>query len=152
MTRFPSLLAFLAIVALLTAVGLQVSFADEGLAAGDRLAAEGKLDQAIASYAEVLEHDPENATAHARLGGMHLMRQHYSEAIDSFKQAISLDGEQARSFVGMGMAYLHTGRHDLARAALEQAKSLEPELGRDIDPVLAWIDGRTEPGEMHRPN
>ena len=141
MARY-SLLVFAVAMAALTLVGLRVSAADEQLATADRLAAEGKLTEAAQAYREVVERDPDNAEAHARLGGMHLMLQQYSAAIESFQRAISLDGGQARAFVGMGMAYLHNGRHQLARAALERARSLRPELAMDIDPVLTWLDSR----------
>ncbi len=120
------------------------------LSAGDRLAAEGKLAEAIESYARVIEQRPDNADAHARLGGMYLMQQQYSDAVKSFQRAISLDGEQARAFVGMGMAYLHLGRHELARAAFNEAKRLKPELSTDIDPVLAWLDSRDGDEEFAR--
>lgn len=139
MTRFPITFLLVA-VAIFAFVGLRASFAEDQMANGDRLAAEGKLSEAVAAYSAILQQDPARADAHARLGGMYLMQQKYTDAIKSFQQSISLDAEQARAFVGMGMAYLHTGRRSLARAALEEAKRIKPELSGDIDPVIVWMD------------
>ena len=142
MTRFP-LTFFLVAVTIFAIVGLRASFAEDQLANADRLAAEGKLSEAIEAYSLVLERHPERADVHARLGGMYLMQQQYADAINSFQRSITLDVGQARAFVGMGMAYLHTGRHSLARAALEEARRIKPELSDDIEPVLVWMDSRS---------
>lgn len=130
--------------ALLTA-GLLEAHADSGLDKGLNLAERGDIRGALAAYKAAVEANPEWAEAHARLGGMQLISQHYADAVQSFQAAIRLGGEGARAFVGMGMAYLHMGQYQAARAALLEAKAHGVRRSEDVDQVLVWLDRRSHP-------
>ena len=138
--RSGSWLAALAVTALLTLSA--TSQAESAFEAGERLAQAGDLDGALAAYQQAVAADPKSAPAQARLGGMFLLKQQYSDAIRTFKTAIALDSGNADAFVGLGMGYLHLGQYDLARAALTEARARKPEKTQQIDEVIAWIDAR----------
>lgn len=112
------------------------------LAQGETLAANGDIKGALAQYLEATQRHPESNEAFARLGGMQLLDQRYTDAVKSFQQAISLGDEGPRSFIGMGMAYLHIGQFGPARAAFVEAKARGGANLTDVDDVLSWIDTR----------
>ncbi len=116
--------------------------AESDLETGERLTQSGDLDGALAAYQQAVAANPQSAIAQTRLGGILLLKQHYSDAVRTFKAAIGLDATNADAFVGLGMGYLHLGQYDLARAALTEARARKPEKTQQIDEVVAWIDAR----------
>ncbi len=115
---------------------------DTAMADGEAKAAAGDIKGALALYEQATIDDPESSEAFARLGGMQLMDQRYSNAVRSFQQAISLGDNSARPFIGMGMAYLHMGQLGPARAALVEAQARNPKEPAQVEKVIAWIDSR----------
>jgi Flp pilus assembly protein TadD len=115
---------------------------EAALAQGKEKAAAGDIKGALAVYLEITRTHPDSYEAHALLGGMQLLDQHYADAVKSFQRAISLGDAGARSFVGMGMAYLHMGLLGPARAAFVEAKSRGVSADSDVDQIIAWIDKR----------
>jgi tetratricopeptide (TPR) repeat protein len=109
---------------------------------GQEKAAAGDIKGALEVYLEMTRSHPDSYEAHALLGGMQLLDQHYSDAVKSFQRAVSLGDAGARSFVGMGMAYLHMGQYGPARAAFVEAKSRGVSADSDVDQIIAWIDER----------
>ena len=115
---------------------------DAAIAAGQEKAAAGDIKGALQVYLKLTETHPDSYEAHALLGGMQLLDQHYSDAVKSFQRAISLGDQGARSFVGMGMAYLHMGELGPARAAFVEAKSRGVADTEGVDQVISYIDNR----------
>ena len=115
---------------------------EAAIAQGQEKAAAGDIKGALEVYLEMTRSHPDSYEAHALLGGMQLLDQHYSDAVKSFKRAVSLGDAGARSFVGMGMAYLHMGQYGPARAAFVEAKSRGVSADSDVDQIIAWIDER----------
>lgn len=115
---------------------------EAAIARGQEKAAAGDIKGALAVYLEMTRTHPDSHEAHALLGGMQLLDQHYADAVKSFQRAISLGDAGARSFVGMGMAYLHMGQLGPARAAFVEAKSRGVSADSDVDQIIAWIDKR----------
>jgi len=115
---------------------------EAAIAQGQEKAAAGDIKGALEVYLEMTRSHPDSYEAHALLGGMQLLDQHYSDAVKSFQRAISLGDAGARSFVGMGMAYLHMGQYGPARAAFVEAKSRGVSADSDVDQIIAWIDER----------
>ena len=115
---------------------------EAALAQGQEKAAAGDIKGALEVYLEMTRSHPDSYEAHALLGGMQLLDQHYADAVKSFQRAISLGDQGARSFVGMGMAYLHMGQYGPARAAFVEAKSRGVSADSDVDQIIAWIDKR----------
>ena len=116
------------------------------IAQGQEKAAAGDIKGALEVYLEMTRTHPDSYEAHALLGGMQLLDQHYPDAVKSFQRAISLGDAGARSFVGMGMAYLHMGQYGPARAAFVEAKSRGVSADSDVDQIIAWIDKRESGG------
>jgi len=115
---------------------------EAAIAQGHEKAAAGDIKGALEVYLEMTRSHPDSYEAHALLGGMQLLDQHYSDAVKSFQRAVSLGDAGARSFVGMGMAYLHMGQYGPARAAFVEAKSRGVSADSDVDQIIAWIDER----------
>ena len=115
---------------------------EAAIAQGQEKAAAGDIKGALEVYLEMTRTHPDSYEAHALLGGMQLLDQHYSDAVKSFQRAVSLGDAGARSFVGMGMAYLHMGQYGPARAAFVEAKSRGVSADSDVDQIIAWIDER----------
>jgi Flp pilus assembly protein TadD len=136
------------LLALVLAVSLTVgnvalAQADPSMQEAETLAANGDIKGAMDRYLEATQRHPDSNEAFARLGGMQLLDQRYSDAVKSFQQAITLGDEGARSFIGMGMAYLHIGQLGPARAAFVEAKARGGDDLTDVDHVLSWIDTRS---------
>ncbi len=104
----------------------------------------GQLDEALASYQQAVQKDPNSSLAYTRLGGTRLLRQEYGDSITDFQQAIMLDQTNAGAFLGMAMAYLHLGRYELARQSLNEAERLDPSKKAEISKVRTWLDSRSD--------
>ena len=119
---------------------------DAAIEEGQQMAAAGDIKGALQVYLQLTETHPDSSEAHARLGGMQLLDQHYADAVKSFQRAISLGDEGSRSFIGMGMAYMHMGQLGPARAAFVEAKSRGVSDEEGVDQIIAHIDKRN-PGQ-----
>jgi Flp pilus assembly protein TadD len=123
----------------------------QALAEGQQKAAAGDIQGALTVYRDMTRSHPDSHEAHALLGGMQLLDQHYVEAVQSFQRAISLGDAGTRSFIGMGMAYLHMGQFGPARAAFVEARSRGVQNPADVDQIIAWIDARDPTGSPVHP-
>ncbi len=127
---------------MLTWTNVTLAEDDAKLATGQEKAAAGDVKGALSVYEELTRQNPDSAEAFARLGGMQLLDQRYSDAVKSFQRAITLGDEGTRSFVGMGMAYLHMQQLGPARAAFVEARARGSGDSEDIDHIIGWIDQR----------
>lgn len=141
MQRFIVLLG-ISLALILSWANLALAQTDSRLEEGQQKAVAGDIKGALEVYQGIVQAQPDSYEAHARLGGMQLLDQHYSDAVRSFQQAISLGDDGTRSFIGMGMAYLHMGQMSLARAAFVEAKARGVKNPADVDEILVWIDQR----------
>lgn len=103
---------------------------------------EGRLDAAQASYQQALQIDPDSATAHMKLAGLHLVRHELRPAVDEFQVVIGLEPENATAFIGLGMAYLHLGELGPAHAAFSEAIRIDPSKMSEVEPILANIEAK----------
>ncbi len=133
---------FLLIAVLTMALGWANLSAAATLSDGEKLAAEGNVQEALSVYEGLAAQHPDSAETFSHLGGMQLISQQYAAAVKSFQRAITLGDEGTGTFVGMGMAYLHMGQHGPARAAFVEAKQRGVSNPEDIDRVIQWIDKR----------
>ncbi len=124
---------------------LAMAQTEAAIASGQEKAAAGDIKGALQVYLDLTKSHPDSYEAHALLGGMQLLDQHYPDAVKSFQRAVSLGDRSARPFLGMGMAYLHMSQLGPARAAFVEAKSRGVADTDGVDQVISYID-RTDPG------
>ena len=86
----------------------------------------GFLERAIASYQEVLSHDPRNREALEALTELHAEARAFPEALEMAARLAKVDkrkdpGREARLWVNLAEDEYAEGRHDAARKALKKA-------------------------------
>jgi tetratricopeptide (TPR) repeat protein len=82
--------------------------------------------QAIATYQQVLQLDPEHAAAHINLGTLHYNRQEYNLAEEHYRRAIEIDPRYALAYFDLGNVLDETGRVSEAIATYHAALQLAP--------------------------
>jgi len=92
----------------------------------------GELEDAIESFKQVIEIDPDNAVVHYGLGLAYYESGKYKEAIESYKEAIGADPDNvlqfsSRAHVSLGAAYIGLGKYQEAVESLKQAIRIDPD-------------------------
>jgi tetratricopeptide (TPR) repeat protein len=82
--------------------------------------------QAIETYQQVLELDPEHAAAHINLGTLHYNRQEYALAEKHYRHAIEVDARYALAYFDLGNVLDETGRVAEAIQTYSTALRLAP--------------------------
>jgi tetratricopeptide (TPR) repeat protein len=82
--------------------------------------------EAIATYLQVLELEPEHAAAHINLGTLYYNRQEYKAAENHYRAAISVDPRYALAYFDLGNVLDETGRVSDAIQAYKTALQLAP--------------------------
>ncbi len=105
--------------------------ADKGMAAfhhmlGCALQAQGKIDDAIASFRRALEVDPAFAKAHNNLGCLLEGAGNLVEAAQRYREATRLDPKLAHALYNLGNACKQMGDAEQAIIHIEQALAIEP--------------------------
>ncbi len=94
------------------------------------------LDQrelARSLYRQVLEAEPENASALLALGAHSFLKEDFSDAIQSFQKAAAADPASAAAQYNLSQAYSESYMFEEHRTALKKAQDIDP------DRVNAWI-------------
>ena len=94
---------------------------------GIALSARGRLDDAIAQYAESLRLRPEDAEAHYNLGNALLTKGDIARALDEDKIALQLRPNDPDAHIAVANALLANDDVDLAIKHYRQADALRPE-------------------------
>lgn len=84
-------------------------------------------------YRQVLENEPDNASAMLNLGAFYFFKGDFGAAIDTFQKVATAEPRSAAAQFNLSQAYFESYLFDEANAALEKAKSIES------DRVNAWI-------------
>jgi tetratricopeptide (TPR) repeat protein len=82
--------------------------------------------QAIETYLQVLELDPDHAAAHINLGTLHYNRQEYALAETHYRRAIDVDARYALAYFDLGNVLDETGRVAEAIQTYSTALQLAP--------------------------
>ncbi len=104
--------------------------------AGNQFFQHGEADNAIAEYRNALELNPDNFTAHLRLGFLlYHVKSRYEEGMAHYRKALRLEPEDPRIQHDVGMALMHQGRFvaaadHLARALAGMPEVVDPQYGR----------------------
>lgn len=93
---------------------------------GNCLRREGKSDEAIAQYQEVLRLKPKSAEAHYNIGMALTQKGELDDAIAQYRQAVQLDPKYSDAYINLGSALLHEGEVDDAMAQYLTALKISP--------------------------
>ncbi len=110
----------LAVSSTLAACGPATDAVARHLEQGNRLAEEGRYEQAIEKYDEVIRLNPESAEAYYNRGVTNTDLGQLQSAIEDYDEAIRLNPEFAEAHNNRGIAYRELGRKIEAVADLEK--------------------------------
>jgi tetratricopeptide (TPR) repeat protein len=96
---------------------------------GVALSNDGKSDEAIAKFNEVIVTIPTCAECYANIGTVHTRSKKYDEAEAAFKKAIELKPDFAEAYNGLANLYNATKKFDLAAEASKKAMDLNAAAG-----------------------
>jgi tetratricopeptide (TPR) repeat protein len=117
------------------------------------LRAQGKLDEAIANYAEAIRLEPESTEAHFNLANALKEHGRCDEAVQSYKRAITLKPDFAEAHYNMANALRTRGRHNEAISNYERAIQLKPDYAKaynNLGLALRKLGRLTEAIENYR--
>jgi tetratricopeptide (TPR) repeat protein len=106
---------------------------DQTLQSATRLHQAGQLDQAEASYRQILARDPKQADALHLLGVIYIQRGQHAAAIDLIHQAIALRPNSPAYYSNLGWALTHSGRLNDALACYQKLAALQPTNAAALD-------------------
>ena len=95
--------------------------ADDHVKRGVAQTAGGEFDEAIASFREAIELQPDSAAAHYHLGEAQLQKGEVDEAITSFRKTIELQPNFATAYFGLGLGHEAKGERDEAIVSYREA-------------------------------
>jgi len=128
------------------ALSLDPNYIPARMSLADRLADEGKNDQAAGEYRKVLQWDPGQVDAHCNLACVLAAQGKTGEAMAELQEALRLRPSDASSHCNMGNLLMGQGKWDQAaaeyRAAL-RSKPGSPEIHSNLGAVLA-LQGRRQ--------
>ncbi len=87
---------------------------------------QGKYDDAIALYEQIIQKYPESLYAWSNLGVAYFQKQDFSNAEKALKEAIRLNPADAFSYSMLGIVFYQRSEYDLAIEHLTRATALEP--------------------------
>ena len=93
---------------------------------GTELQAEGRLDEAVEQYRQVLALTPDDALAHSNLGTALAAQDRLDEAVGHYERALALAPGDADAHSNLGNALLSLGRADEGVASLRRALDVDP--------------------------
>ena len=93
---------------------------------GTELQAEGRLDEAVEQYRQVLALTPDDALAHSNLGTALAAQGRLDEAVGHYEQALALTPGDADAHSNLGNALLSLGRTGEGVASLRRALDIDP--------------------------
>ena len=100
------------------------------------LQAQGRFDEAAASYQRALEFAPDDFQCLLNLGVCKIDQGQFVAGEALIRRAIAVNGEHARSWANLGVALAHQERHAEALEAFEHSDRLETKTGEDADNVV----------------
>lgn len=95
---------------------------------GKDLYDQGKFDDAVRVYKEVIRLKPDNQPAQSNLGSSYFRLQRLDEALAAFREAVRLNGNDAEARQNLGAGLAATGDLDAAIAQYQAALNLKPDL------------------------
>ena len=94
---------------------------------GIALEAQGKFDEAISHFRQVLEVKPDLAEAHNNLGNVLSTQGKFDEAVRHYRQALQIKPDYVSAHYNLGVAFKSQGKLDEAIKHYRQALYLKPD-------------------------
>ena len=98
-------------------------------AAGVDLSNQGKYDEAIAKFQEVIAQAPKCTECYNNIGTVYTRKKEYDKAEEAFKKAIEVDPNSADAYNGLANVYNSQKKFDQAAEASAQAQKLSTGAG-----------------------
>lgn len=102
----------------------RVAAIQANFAAGVTLSNEGKYDEAIAKFNEVLAQAPKCVECYTNIGSVHLRKKEYDQAEAVYKKALEVNPKSVDAYNGLATVYNAQKKFDQAAEASAQAQKL----------------------------
>lgn len=108
---------------------------------GNLYLANHRLDDALATYLNLLERNPNYSAAYDHIATVHVMKGDISGAVVYFEKAVALDPNDVTSQYNLASAYLDSGAPEKAVSVLQKVVQLDPsgEAGQDAREKLVEL-------------
>ena len=97
-----------------------------------RLAGEGRVDDAIAAYRELLAADPAMTDVWLQLAALYERRGRHAQALEAYRAIVEQDPKDPAALTGAASSLVHLGRLDEARAHAELAVDVAPAVAHEL--------------------
>jgi len=97
------------------------------LARGDALLTQGRIEEAIAQYREVVRTEPDHFAGHNKLGFALMQVGRSQDALAAIRRAVELQPDNPETHNNLGLALAQAGRSQEAVASLQHAIELQPD-------------------------
>ena len=111
------------------------------------LAGQGRIDDAIVEYAEVVRQMPQHWKAHSNLSNALLLKHRYVEALVYADEALRLKPDSAPTHLNRGLILLHLNRPAEAAEAFRRTLELDPNNTRARQQLDALRRSPSGPGQ-----
>ena len=102
----------------------------------DILLREGRLDDAVKQFEEIIKINPESTEAYVLKGQIDIMQKNYESAEKSFLKAIECGEDDFSIYISLAQLYITTDRNEKAIPMLEEALKLKPD-----NPIILFQAG-----------
>ena len=130
---------------------------DNLITQGNALRTQGRHDEALATFQQAVQRNPQSAQAWFHLGFMFAELARFAEALGAYDQALTLDEQYALAWASKANVLVQLRRYDEALAACDGALVLDPNsdfawnnkgvalagLGRPIEALAAYDSALT---------
>lgn len=125
---------------------------------GAKLSNEGKHDEAIAKFQEVLKEVPKCGECYANIGAVYVMKDDLAKAEENYKQAISINPNVIEAYNGLAGIYNSQKRFKEAAAmsaeAAKRSETASPGGGGNVGALynqaaILWNNPEADPAEIH---
>jgi tetratricopeptide (TPR) repeat protein len=110
----------------LAACGDDKKKSDEHLAAGQKLAQQGKYDAALPEFQQAVELNKDSIDAMVALGNTYRLLKRYDDALDTFRAAKKIDRYVVTPHIASALTRVETGQIEMAIDELNHVIELDP--------------------------
>ena len=93
----------------------------------DYLFAKGHVNDAMFSYMDIIDDNPDDYEAFQKIGYVHVLNKDYDKALDSLKKADILSPGDTWTLKNIALCYKKKNRYDLAYECLKEAEQINPD-------------------------